>query len=158
MSYPDALDSLIARVQALAPSWDADLPFYTLEDTDAGTVVELEAVPDDVVRLFDVRMAAPPVDAGGAGYGLSRFTVDMELRVRYPAHPRQRSERQIGADVPLLCNALVHPALPLPWHESIDTIEPPGRPTLAELAGPESVRALILSIPFTLHFLAPQEA
>lgn len=157
MSYSAAIDSLIARIQKVAITFDADLGFHTHEDPDSGDVISIEEIPDDTVRAFDFRMAGAPEDAGGSGYGLHRFTVAMELRVRYLARPMARTDRQIGHDVPRLINALIHPAFPVPW-VAIDTIEPPGKPERLALTGPEgTVRAIVLRIPFTLHYIDRQE-
>ncbi|RTL16447.1 MAG: hypothetical protein EKK55_24325 [Rhodocyclaceae bacterium] len=157
MSYSDAIDSLIERITKVAVTFDAGHPFHTHED-DAGEVVDIEAIPDDVTRVFDLRMVSAPEDAGGSGFGLHRFRVAMQLRVRYMAHPRGRVERQIGHDVPRLINALIHPAHPVPWR-SIDTIEPPGRPELMALTngGADAAYALVIRVPFTMHFIDRQE-
>lgn len=157
MAFSEAIDSLFARIHATEPRFDADIGFASLEDPESGYVVAVEDIPDPVSRYFDLRLTSLPEDAAKSGYGLSRFKVGLVLRVRYMPHPRARAERQIASDIPLLINALVHPAIPLPWHSSIDTIEPPGRPELQEMRGPETVAALILRLPFVLHYYDPQE-
>lgn len=158
MSYSDAIDSLIERITKVEVSFDADLTFHTHEDPSSGDVIDIEEIPDNVTRVFDFRMSSAPEDAAGSGYGLHRFKVSMQLRVRYPASPRARVERQIGHDVPRLINALIHPAHPIPWR-SIDTIEPPGRPELLALTTPEGThRALVMRLPFVMHYIDRQEA
>lgn len=126
MAFPDdALDSLIARLAAVVPTHDADLPFFTHEDPASGYVVDVEDVPDEVVRLFDIRIAGLPADADSPGYPLCRWRMELDVRVRYPLTPRQRWDRVIASDAVQIANALIHPGLTPAWHASIVSVEPP---------------------------------
>lgn len=151
-AFSDALDSLIARIVATAPSFDADLGFHSCVDPASGYDHDLESITDEATRWFDFRVVSWPADAGGSGFNLTRFTVGLELRVRYPSKPRARSDRQSASDTPLLINALIHPAFPLPWHDSIEAIET-GRATGADVGN-----ALIVRHPFTMHYRDAQES
>lgn len=160
MSYPAAIDSLVGRVCALVPEWEPDRPFYTFEDGAGGALVDVETAPDDVVRLFDIRLAGLPEDDNASGYGLSRFRVSCELRVRYPAAAdRARTERMIATDVAQLVHGLVHPGLPAPWHPSIVTVEPPTGARLGAVTGPEGqLVAHLIRLPFVILYTVDLEA
>ena len=155
MSYADALDSITTRIEALTPAWDADRRFRCIETGAHGAPgAPLEEIASDVDRLFDVRLASLPADDGSAGFVWTRWVVGLELRVRYAATAdRARLERAMAFDASQLASALVHPSLPTPWHASIDTIEPPGVPSLEPTPGPEGRPvAFIMTVPFTMHF------
>ena len=155
MSYAGAVDSLSARIEGLTPAWDADLGFVSVENGSSGAPsTSLEECPDDVSRLFDIRMASLPADDGGSGFVTTRWVVGLELRVRYAAtDDRARLERMLAFDASQLASALIHPSLPIAWHSSIDTIEPPSPPTLEAIPGPEE-RPIgwMLKMSFTMHF------
>jgi hypothetical protein len=154
MSYAAAVDSLASRIESLVPAWDPDYRFQCVETGDHGAGASLEECPDDVSRLFDIRLASLPADDGGSGFVTTRWVVGLELRVRY-AHTsdRARLERAMAFDASQLATALIHPSLPSAWHSSIDTVEPPSPPTLAPIAGPEGRPiAWILTMAFVLHY------
>jgi hypothetical protein len=117
MSLLDIIDNLTARVQAVTPSWDADLGFHTLDGDGIGAA--LETVPDDTVRLFDIDIDAPE-DDGASGYVADRFRITLALRVRYPAHDRRRAKLMIASD------ALHRRVLGLRCQEAIGGERPPG--------------------------------
>lgn len=158
MSFPRVIASLTARIEAVTPSWDPDHTFHAHEGAD-GVAIDIEAIPDDVVRAFDIRLAGGPEDDGASGFGIDRWRVDLELRIRYPVADRRRSEMMIGSDVPRLVHALIHPTWPSSWDASIRTVTPPGAPRLFELLGPEGEPlALMVTMPFTAIFTDAGEA
>lgn len=151
MSYSAAIDSIIAAVQAIEPTWDSDIPFRCFEDA-SGYVVPVDEVVDDSPRIFDIRLRSLPADDGGSGYVYTRFRVGLDLRIRYPIADRGRVERMMAEDVPLVVNVLIHPDS---WHASIQTIPPPEAPTLAVLSNADRVPvAFLVSIPFEMLYLA----
>lgn len=125
MSIAAALDSLVARLAAATPTTEADHGFYTLEDPASGFTVDVEDVPDEVVRLFDVRLPGLPADADSPGWPLCRWRMELDVRVRYPLHPRARWDRVIAADAVTIANALIHPGLAPGWDSSIASVAPP---------------------------------
>lgn len=150
VSYPDARASLVERIRLVEPEFDAELPFRALTDLTTGPAVQLEQVVDDVTRLFELR-GGTLTDDGVSGWAYDRWRTEMALRVRYPAKDRDRADAQIGRDIPRLVHALIHPSLPIPWHESVETVVPPARPTIAELRGQDgAVSALVLELRFDL--------
>lgn len=154
MSYRDAVKGIYALITTVEPGIEPDHTFHHLEAD--GWSVPVDEVPDDVMRLFDLRMVTPPIDDGASGYVYTRFRVGMALRVRYSMRARAMAEAMIGDDVARLVNALVHPS---GWHESIQTIPPPGDPSLEELLNEQGVPfALMLTLPFTIIYHHSQGA
>lgn len=138
VSYPAARDSLVERIRLVEPDFDPELPFRALADLSTGPTLDLEQVVDDVTRLFEVR-GGLLVDDGVSGWADDRWRTSLTLRVRYPAGDPHRVEAQIGRDIPRLVHALIHPALPIPWHPAIESVVPPGPPTLTDLRGQDGV-------------------
>lgn len=154
MSYAQAIDSLISRIVMLTPEWDSDRSFVSLETSSSGSSLDLESLSDPVDRYFDFRLRSLPADDGASGYVWSRWQAAIELRVRYQdPGDRARFDRMVASDVAQLTNGCIHPALPAPWHASIDTVEPDGAASIAPIEGPED-RPLgwIVSIPLTLIY------
>lgn len=136
----------------LDPEWDGDRTFVSLESS--GSQLSLSEIIDPVDRYFEIRLAAPPEDDGASGYVWSRWRASIEVQILYQDHKdRARFDRMIASDVAQITNACIHPALPAPWHSSIDTVEPAGAASLDAIDGPED-RPIgwILSIPLTLIY------
>lgn len=150
MSYSAAIDSIIAAVQAIQPTWDSDIPFRCFEDA-SGYVVPVDEVVDDSPRIFDIRSRGV-IDDGASGYVFTRFRASLEMRVRYTLPTdRGRVDRMVMSDIPKLINALIHPSS---WHESICTIPPPGSPTISTVTNRDGGEtALILTVPFEMVYL-----
>lgn len=156
MSLPAIIANLTARVQAVTPSWDADLGFHTL--TDDGIGAPLETAPDDCPRLFDIDIDAPE-DDGASGYVTDRFRITLTLRVRYPAHDKRRARLIIASDAVRLNQALIHPNFEPAWIDGIEAIQPLGKATITEITSSEGrVTALIASWPIVVRYLDAGEA
>ncbi|RTL22379.1 MAG: hypothetical protein EKK55_14760 [Rhodocyclaceae bacterium] len=151
VSYGDAKQSLIDRLRLLEPDYDREHAFKALRDVGGGVVARLDQVPDDVVRVFELT-GKPPKDDAAQGYVPDRWRARMTLRVRYPVADPDRAEEQIASDLPLITHALIHPAWPAAWHESIESVAPPDLVDLVPLAGDEGPRALVLTVGFDLIY------
>lgn len=156
MPLPAIIANLTARVQAVTPSWDADLGFHTLEGDGVGA--ELETVPDDVTRLFDLDIESPE-DDGASGYVTDRFRITLNLRVRYPAHDKRRAKLIIASDAVRLNQALIHPNYTPAWIDGIEAIQPLGKAVITEITSGEGrVIALIASWPVVVRYIDAGEA
>jgi len=148
--YPDARASLVERIRLVTPEWDQELPFVA-QDVTGGPIVPIEQLVDDVTRHFELR-GGTPGDDGANGYAFDRWRAPMTLLVRYSMANPGRTELQMATDIPRLVHALIHPTWPAAWDESIESVTPPGPPTVTELRNADGPIARLLSLRFDLIY------